>query len=233
MKILTMQQRSEEWFQYKAGKIGGTRFGEVISTRKNMLKYRLLDELDKGYIDQSEYESEEMLFGNDQEPIARAEIIKTTGIQFDNGGIIVSDFFPEIHMHSTDGLFDNIVLEIKTTSNGALHRQRFFEGPESKHMGQIINPFVCSDHIKEVWWYSWCPSVEIRPLVKHVFTRESVIDTIKVEQEQTYTDKKGNIQTKIVKVEQPYTIQHAVIEGRLQIGELQNEVNKLYEQFIF
>jgi len=214
MKILSIPQRSDEWWQYKCGKISGTRYGKVVSTRDNKLKYELLDERDKGYIERDDYENEDMQFGNDQEPIARAEIIRTTGVTFDNGGIIVSDFFPEIHMHSSDGIFEGIVLEIKSTSDGAIHRRRFFEGPESNYMPQIINPFVCSDDVKEVWWYSWNPFVQIRTLIKHIFTRETIL-------------------SEATKTKPAITIQDAVIEGRKQIGLLQAELKDMEDRFLF
>ena len=214
MKILSIPQRSEEWWQYKSGKISGTRYGQAVSTRENKLKYELLDERYKGYIERDDYESEEMQFGNEQEPIARAEIIRTTGLGFDDGGIIVSDFFPEFHMHSSDGLFEGIVLEIRSTSNGAIHMRRFFEGPESNYMPQIINPFVCSDDVKEVWWYSWNPYVQIKPLIKHVFNRDTVL-------------------AEATKTKPAITINDLVIEGRKQIGLIQTELIEMEERFLF
>jgi hypothetical protein len=216
MNTLDFIQLSPEWWDYKVAKVGGRRFGQVISGRKNRLKYELLDEKIKGYIEQDEYESEEMTFGKDQEPIARAEIIRTTGIEFGECGVIVSDFNPKIHMHSPDGLNHKhgIVLEIKSTSDGSIHIQRFFEGPESAHIPQIINPFVCSDDVKEVWWYSWNPFVQIRPLVKHVYNLDSILEPA--------TAKK-----------QAYTIRDAVTEGRELIASLESDLIDLENRFIF
>lgn len=202
MKILTMPQRSEEWFQYKVGKIGGTRFGQATSSRKNRLKYDLLNEQFNGYIEQSEYESEEMQFGVEMEPEARQKYIEQSGIEFIEVGAIESDFSP-IHMASPDGVNVElgIVLEIKCTQNGAIHIQRYFEGPESSYMPQIINYFAVSDDVKEVHWVSYCPYREEKQLVKHVFTRADVDIEVK--------------------------------KGRYAIKQLESELNKLEQSFIF
>ena len=39
MKIWKGEQLTHEWWQLKKGKIGGKRFGQVISNRKNRLTY--------------------------------------------------------------------------------------------------------------------------------------------------------------------------------------------------
>lgn len=86
--------------------------------------------------------------------------------------MIKSDY-SKIHHCSPDGLTDTgIVLEIKSTDNGAIQLQRFFEGVESSHMPQIINYFAVSDEVKEVHWISYCPYREERPIVPKIFKSE-------------------------------------------------------------
>lgn len=229
MNLLTAPQLSPEWWEFKVGKISGTRFGQAISGRKNRLLYDLLNEKLQGYIEQDDYESEDMKFGTENEPIARDLYIEKSGIQFDEVGAIKSDF-SDIHMASPDGLAyiriidrskivyaeikDGIVLEIKCTSNGAIHIQRFAEGVESNHMPQIINYFAVSDEVKEVHWVSYCPYRQERPLVIWIFTRESVLEPA--------TAKKP-----------AYTINDAVIEGRNRIKEIESQLIELEQSFIF
>lgn len=206
MNINYCKQKSEEWWALKVAKISGTRFGQATSGRKNRLIYDLLNERIQGYIERDDFETDDMRFGNEQEPLAREEIIKVTGVQFEEVGAILSDF-SDMHMASPDGLFEGIVLEIKSTMSGAIHMQRFFEGPETAHMPQIINYFAVSDEVKEVWWYSWNPYCEIKKLVKWVYTRETIIGKS--------------------------SINDLVIEGRKDIAKIEAELIEKEQSFIF
>lgn len=174
MKISHTIQRSPEWHELKRGKIGGTRFGQVISGRKNSLVYELLNEQLSPWMDQEdEFVSDDMQFGIDNEPIARELYAKQSGINFADVGAILSNFSP-IHLASPDGvnIEQGIVLEIKCTRNGAKHLKRFFEGVDIEYLPQIKNYFTVSDDVKEVHWVSYCPERFERPLVVVILTRD-------------------------------------------------------------
>lgn len=212
MKIAYCEQASKEWFELKAGKIGGTRFGQVISDRKNRLVYDLLNETLMGYCEPDDYISDDMLFGTENEPIARDLYSKESGIEFEQVGCILSDH-SDIHLASPDGINQDrgIVLEIKCTQNGAIHLQRFFEGPESDKMPQIINYFAVSDEVKEVHWVSYCPDRTERPLFAKIFRRTDLI-------------KHGRGTA---------TIEEVARIGISQIGETQTELNQKQREFVF
>lgn len=215
MKLLNVPQLSPEWWDFKVGKISGTRFGQVVSDRDNRLVYDLVNEKLQGYIEQDDFENDDMIFGKDNEPIARKLYSEKSGINFTETGCIISDF-SGIHMASPDGLYlpGGDVLEIKSTQNGALHIQRFIEGPESCHKPQIVNYFAVSDEVKRVHWVSYCPSRVERPLVWKVFTAESVI-------------KEATTRTPSV------TIRDLVNKGRQEILSVESEVKRIEELFIF
>jgi len=179
MKVLTCKQLSHEWWDAKVGSIGGTRYGQVVSTKKNRLIYNLINERLNGNIMQDDYTNDDIEFGNDNEPIARQLYIEKTGIEFKEVGMIKSDY-STMHHASPDGLSDcGKVLEIKCTPNGEIHIQRFFEGVESGYMPQIMNYFAVSDEVKEVHWISYCPYREERPLIEYVFKASDYADKIK------------------------------------------------------
>jgi hypothetical protein len=179
MKIKNCEQRSEEWYRLRAGSIGGTRFGQVISGRKNRLVYDLLEEMLNGYAEMDDFTSDDMQYGIDNEPMARQLYSAQSGIEFQEVGLIQSDQ-SAIHHASPDGinLERGIVLEIKCTQTGSVHIQRFFEGPESTHAGQNTNYFAVSDEIKEVHWVSFCPNRPERPLVVHILKREQFLNDV-------------------------------------------------------
>lgn len=179
MKFLPIQQNSPEWWDLKVGKISGTRFGQLISTRENMLIEELANEIMDGYIEPEEYVSEDMQFGIDNEPIALDKLESILNVKFIRGGVIQSDFH-ENHIASPDAHFVNergniTVIEVKCTRDGKKHLKRFREGAESCYRGQILNYLACSDDIDEVIWASYCPFRPEREIVYISYTRESSV----------------------------------------------------------
>lgn len=183
MKVITeFQQGSHEWWQAKKGRIGGTRFGQVISNRKNRLIYELANEILTPVYWPDDYVNDEMQFGIDNEPVAIALYEEAIGLGFSKPGLFLPDD-PEqatIHCASPDGWNHEtgIVVEVKCTQNGAIHMQRFAEGVESSYMPQIQNYFAISDDVKQVHWLSYCPERQEMPIVLKVFTREQFASDI-------------------------------------------------------
>lgn len=224
MKIATMKQLSPEWFELKRGKIGGQRFGQVISNRENSLLFELLNERMSPWMEfEDEYVSDDMQFGKDNEPVARELYIKQSGIDFKEVGCIISDE-SDIHLASPDGLNEGlgIVLEIKSTRNGAKHLKRFFNGIDSEHWSQVKNYFSVSDDVKEVHWLSFCPDRFERPLVPIIVTLDTVIDQI------VTTDKATKTKTYT-----PVTIRQMLPEWRAKIKRIESEVDEMETNWKF
>jgi predicted phage-related endonuclease len=173
MKIHNMKQLSPEWWKLKVGKISGTRFGQIISNRKNRLVYELTKEILDGYIEQDEFMSDEMLYGIDNEDLALDLYSENTGNAVDRIGAITADWCG-ISMASPDGvtLSSGVVQEVKCTMNGAIHLQRYFEGPETQYMAQIKNYFVVDDSIKRVDFISYCGNRPEKPFIVIPFYRK-------------------------------------------------------------
>ena len=179
MKIDYCDQLSPEWFALKKGKIGGTRFGQVISGKKNRLIYDLLNERLSEFLFPDDFISDDMQFGIDNEADALKCYTLQTGIKVMRVGALLSDH-SNIHIASPDGVSENfkIVQEVKSTQDGGIHIQRFFEGPETSYLPQIKNYFAVDDQVAEVHWISYCPSRPERPLVVKYFTRSQFKDDV-------------------------------------------------------
>lgn len=179
MRIEWMEQDSAEWWQLKSGKIGGTRFGKVISNRKNRLIYELMNETLDGQYSIDEFISEEIQYGVDNEPIALRMYELQTGNKVQRVGAIISDY-SDIHLASPDGITidKGIVQEVKCTMNGDIHLQRIFEGVESSYLPQCINYFAVTDEIKEVHFISYCDIRSERTLHIIPLKREQFEDKI-------------------------------------------------------
>lgn len=230
MDYRPIKQLSPEWWELKMGKISGTRFGQVISGRKNNLVYELINENLNGYIEQDDFVSDDMQFGIENESKALDLYEEKSGIKFQRGGVIMSDF-SMIHMASPDGLNVElgIIAEVKCTQHGMKQIKRFFEGPEPEYPPQIKNYFAVSDDVKEVHWISFCPYRQERQLVIHIYKRDDISGYEKIETETT--DEKGKV--KKTKTEIPYTIHDEAIEGRKLIDQVQSEVVRMQQEFIF
>lgn len=216
MNYQRIEQRSQEWWELKVGKISGTRFGQLISTRENTLIDDMANEILNGQCEWDDFENEDMLFGVENEPIAIELYEQQSGINFERGGVIISEKYPNIHMASPDAvnLENGVVLEIKCTQHGKTQINRFRMGVESKYMPQIINYFAVSDDIKEVHWVSYCPYRTERPLVIHIFDRNTIVE---------YKELKSGVTTK--------TIQDKVNESIEQLIPFQINLKELINKF--
>lgn len=165
MKLFGFPQMSAEWWQLKVGKISGTRFGQVISGRKNRLIYELMNEVLSGQCSMDEFCSDDMQFGMDNEPVALELYSEQTGNKVETIGAILNEDI-EIHMASPDGISfgGKIVQEVKCTQNGDIHLERVFEGVDTKYLPQCINYFAVSPEVEEVHFISYCPCRLERPL---------------------------------------------------------------------
>ncbi|MGV8947574.1 MAG: YqaJ viral recombinase family protein [Lutibacter sp.] len=198
MKIDFCLQQSPEWWMLKKGKISGTRFGMAISGVKNRLIFDLISETISEYLFPDDYVNDDMQFGLDNEQAALEEYKISTGIDFIQVGAIISDA-SAIHMASPDAMSVDltIVQEVKCTQDGGIHVQRFFDGPDKKYLGQIINYFAVDDSIEEVHWISYCPSLQARPLIIKKLLRSDFTTEIN----------KGRIAIKKIEAELPALIE--------------------------
>lgn len=169
-------QLSPEWWQLKVGKISGTRFGQLISTRDNSLLFEVANEKLNGFVSHDDFVSEDMAFGTENEPVAIDKYEDISGIIFQRGGVLISEF-NKLHIASPDGINTDlgIIVEIKCTMNGAKQLARFKNGIESDKWGQIVSYFAVSDDVKAVHFISYCPYRPEKEIVSIIVTRETVV----------------------------------------------------------
>ena len=215
MKYLQIEQTSPEWWAYKVGRISGTRVGQLLSTRENSLIDEMIDEILDGEVKHDDFQSEEMLFGIENEGVALDLYSQRYGIDFERGGVLCSDLHENRHMASPDGINieKGIVAEVKCTMQGKTQIKRFRKGIDSNYLPQVINYFACSEDINEVHWISYCPFRPERDLVVIVFKRNTTI-------EQKETKKNGlevvTIQDKVNELHEKMTIFEQELESEIK-----------------
>lgn len=209
MSYLKIEQNSPEWWAYKVGKISGTRFGQLISSRENSLIEELADEIMNGYCEISDYEDEDIIFGKENESIAIDLYEEKTGLKFERGGVLQSDVC-KMHMASPDAINrDNhnywIVSEVKCTRHGKTHLKRFLNGIDSKHLPQAMNYFSVEPKVMEVHFVSYCPFRPERPIISHILKRDTVIERKETKsrgvEEMTIQDKVNSTNVLLVNAE--------------------------------
>lgn len=179
MSYLKIEQNTPEWWAYKVGKISGTRFGQLISSRENSLIEELADEIMNGYCEISDFEDEDIIFGKENESIAIDLYEEKSGLKFERGGVLQSDICKN-HIASPDAINrDNpnywIVVENKCTRHGKTHLKRFLNGIDTTHKPQTINYFAVEPKVQEVHFVSYCPYRHERPLVVQIIKRDTLI----------------------------------------------------------
>lgn len=134
------EQRTEEWYQARLGKVTASRASDVLATvksgeaavRKNY-KIQLLCERLTGKKEET-FESDAMRWGIEQEPFARIAYEAQTGqIVQEVGFIVHNDLMAGC---SPDGIVDDGQIEIKCP-NTATHVETLMTGMPLKHIPQI------------------------------------------------------------------------------------------------
>lgn len=157
MKIIDLKQGSIEWHRMRQGKVTGTSLKSAIGTKKTQetLMYRLISErMTEPQID--DIRSNSVARGQEMEPIARKIVSKTTGIDFIEVGMLVSDEINNF-AYSPDG--------VAKKENGNIYGGLEIKCPDSKkhieyclkdelpkeYEDQVKAPFLISNDIK--WWF--------------------------------------------------------------------------------
>lgn len=117
-KFHDIKQNSDEWYQLRAGKLTGSKFGVIMANYGKSFgepakKYAVNIAIEQitGKPISSDYTNEHMQRGHEQEPIARDLYEQENFTDVSNGGFIESGFVGV----STDGLVDDDgVVEIKS-----------------------------------------------------------------------------------------------------------------------
>lgn len=166
MKVLNMEQGSEEWHDYRKGKISGTMLSDLYSKRGNrkigfyqIIADRLaLDPDDENRMDRGLRLEEE----------ATELFEKKYNKKVEQVGIAVHDKYPEI-INSPDGLIKNgskytEAIEIKCLSP-ARHIQAVVEDQvPSEFEAQMLQYFIVNPDLKVLYFVFYDPRIVTVPL---------------------------------------------------------------------
>ena len=155
-------QRTDEWFEIKHGKIGGTRSG----VQEKTLLPEIVAELTEPFYGGDEgFTSFAMQRGIDLEPLARETLEAELFIQFNECGWLQSDENDLIGI-SPDGITqdETIMCEIKCPSAKKHMEQVLSKDILPEYVDQLIHAFVVNDKLEKHYFVSFRPENTKKPL---------------------------------------------------------------------
>lgn len=172
-----IEQHSIEWFEIRWGKIGGTRAKELF-VKTDTLFYKLLAETIEPFDEDFEegFQSDAMERGNEFEPQARIELQKYTGIEFLECGWIQNE--NELLGISPDGITADfkIQCEIKCPQPVAHLKMCVKDEIDYGYINQCVHAFTVNDKLETLYFVSYRPECEIKPLFVKALTRDSLVN---------------------------------------------------------
>jgi len=156
-----MEQRTDDWFAARLGKVTASRVADVIAKTKtgygagranyaaDLVVERLTGQKAQGFTNAA------MEWGTEQEPYARAAYSAKTGILVEEVGFIDH---PTVAMSgaSPDGFAEDGLIEVKCP-NTATHLEYIFDGkPPQKYVTQMQWQMACAGK-------PWCDFVSYDP----------------------------------------------------------------------
>ncbi len=168
-------QGTEEWYIKRWGQIGGTRAKGLFVKSKTLL-YELLSEITEDYEEEDNFLGKDMERGQDLEPVALYNMIGYTGIPFESVGWLQSDI-PNVGV-SPDGISPDgkTMVEIKCPARKK-HIEICVEDVVPKdYVHQLLHCFTVNDKLEKLYFCSFRPESNVRPLFVKELTRESVIN---------------------------------------------------------
>lgn len=175
MQRLNLEQNTEEWLEWRKGKITGSKLGDIYSSRgtRKIGFYELIaDQLSVG----SDGE-EARARGHRLEPEAIEMFEAASGLKVSTGGVWVSDIDERIAL-SPDGYIEAEIIthavEVKCLS-GARHIEAIVENKVPKEYEcQAIQYFVVNPELQKLYFVLYDDRIAARPLHIIEVTRESL-----------------------------------------------------------
>ena len=157
-----MEQRTEEWFRARAGKVTASRVADIIaktksgySTSRDNYMAELICQRLTGTVGES-YQNAAMAWGTNTEPLARAAYVSATGISVEEIGFVPHPTIENAGA-SPDGLVeDKGLVEIKCPITNT-------------HMNTLLEQEVPTKYYVQMQWQmactgrEWCDFVSFDP----------------------------------------------------------------------
>lgn len=167
-----IEQRSEQWFEIKHGKIGGT-LSKGLHTKGDTLFIDILSQHIEDYEPEESYQNEAMLRGNELEPFALDFLKEYTNIDFLTAGWLQSEE-NELLGISPDGITEDETLACEIKCFGRKKHTEVLLSNEIplENIHQCIHYFTVNPKLVKLYWIAFRPES-----LKNNFIKELTLDS--------------------------------------------------------
>ena len=192
MKTINVEQRTDEWFSLRQGKITGSKLNDIITRRGSKRKLGFYELMAERLGLQEVSEETAMDRGSRLEAEARALFEAETSKKVEEVGFCISENNPNIAL-SPDGLILNDgkyteAVEIKCLSSSR-HLQMYFERElDNAYEAQAMQYFIVNPDLDKLYFVFFDPRITVKPMFIHEINRvevETQIEFYRDYQEQT------------------------------------------------
>jgi hypothetical protein len=170
-----IQQGSIKWHELRNAKIGGST-SKGLFVKSDTLLIELLSESIEDFEIEDSYQSDDMIRGNELEPIAREKISKQLGVDFIECGWLQCEENYLLGI-SPDGITIDFkeAIEIKCPAKKKHTQTILLNEIPSDNICQCLHYFTVNPHLEKLHFISFRPE-SIISLFQKILTRESIID---------------------------------------------------------
>lgn len=175
ISYLNIEQKSEQWFNMKWGKIGGT-LSKGLFVKSDTLLIDILSQRCETYVHTEEgFQSDAMRRGNDLEPLARVYLADYLGVEFIESGWLQSEDNELLGM-SPDGVTSDYTeqCEIKCLGTKKHYEILITDEIPLEHIHQCLHAFTVNPMLKKLHFLAYRPESP-KPFIK-TLTLESEIN---------------------------------------------------------
>lgn len=161
-----IQQKSEQWFDMKWGKIGGT-LSKGLFIKSDTLLIDILSQRCETYVHTEEgFQSDAMRRGNDLEPLARGYLAEYLGVEFKESGWLQSEDNELIGM-SPDGITSDYTeqCEIKCLGTKKHYEILINDDIPLEYIHQCLHAFTVNPLLKKMHFLAYRPEAP-KPFIK-------------------------------------------------------------------
>tara|TARA_R110001592_G_scaffold144715_2_gene368035 strand:- start:335 stop:961 length:627 start_codon:yes stop_codon:yes gene_type:complete len=180
--VKNLEQRTEEWKQIRKGSIGGTRVKMVMAKNNLPLIDELIAEKHTDLIEEN-YINDAMQRGIDLEPFAIKEFEELSETKVDTFGLVTNEKFPGCHL-SPDGLVLDVTgvpmfgVEVKCPSTKKHVEYIRTNRVPAEYKYQVYHYFTICDTISSMFFVSYDPRFEARPVHMVQLNREDITEEL-------------------------------------------------------
>jgi len=157
-------QRTREWFDARLGRVTASRVADVIARTKTGYSAKRKDYLWDLVVERltreptTTFETHQMRWGMDTEPLARAAYEAQTGALVEETGFVLHPAIKDAGA-SPDGLVgDDGLIEIKCPTTATHLQTMANDGPDERYIPQMMWQMACTQR-------AWCDFVSFDPRV--------------------------------------------------------------------